>query len=70
MPRIPIGDPRRRETSRACFRLLRTGIASADLLARVHAQNAGRPDPLPPEVVNEVIFWAASQPMVLGGAHV
>jgi len=54
-------DPRRKETTRTAFRLLRQGAPSADLLAELHARNSRRSDPLPPGVVNEIAVWAAGQ---------
>jgi hypothetical protein len=54
-------DPRRKETTRTAFRLLRQGVSSADLLAELHERNSRRPDPLPPGIVNEITLWAARQ---------
>jgi hypothetical protein len=56
-------DPRRTETARAAFRLLRKGMASTELLAALHKQNRNRPDPLPAGVVDETAIWAARQAM-------
>ena len=53
-------DPRRKETTRTAFRLLRQGAPSADLLAELHARNNRRSDPLPPGVVDEIALWAAA----------
>ena len=54
-------DPRRSETARTAFRLLRAGLAGADVLAAPDAQNAARPDPLPPDIIRGTVRWAASQ---------
>lgn len=54
-------DPRRRELARSSFRLLRAGLASTDLLTRLHTQNRQFPDPLPSEVVNATVLWVAQQ---------
>jgi len=67
--RVPAADPRRKETLAACFRLLRAQIPSDTLLARLHAQNADRTEPLPAELVNDLALWAASRPM-RSAAHV
>jgi hypothetical protein len=53
-------DPRRKETTRTAFRLLRMGARSADLLAELHARNDRRSDRLPPAMVDEIALWAAA----------
>ncbi len=60
-------DPRRKEMARSAFRLLRSGLPSADLLARLHAMNRARPDPLPIHVVDATLLWCATQ--MRGRAH-
>jgi Bifunctional DNA primase/polymerase, N-terminal len=52
-------DPRRKATARAAFRLLRTGMASADVLAALHRQNRQRSDPLPAGAIDATALWAA-----------
>ena len=64
-PRKP--DPRRKDTARAAFRLLRAGVAGADILAALDEQNAGRREPLPPDVIRDTARWAASR--LREGAH-
>ena len=54
-------DPRRKETARAAFRLLRSGVASTELIAALHEQNRKRPDPLPASIVDNTAIWAARQ---------
>jgi hypothetical protein len=54
-------DPRRKDTARAAFTLLRKGAASDELLTVLHRLNGQRPDPLPAEVVNDTARWAARQ---------
>jgi hypothetical protein len=60
-------DPRRQETARAAFRLLRAGVAGADILAALDEQNAGRREPLPRDVIRDTARWAAS--LLREGAH-
>jgi len=60
-------DPRRKETARAAFRLLRMGVASTELVAALHAQNNRRPDPLPADLIADTALWAARQ--THGGNH-
>jgi len=64
-PRKP--DPRRRETARAAFRLLRMGVPSTELVAALHDQNCRRPDPLPADQIADAALWAARQSR--GGNH-
>lgn len=52
-------DPRRRETARFAFRLLRGRMPSASILDALHNQNSRRADPLPPHVIDETALWAA-----------
>jgi hypothetical protein len=59
---VPRSDPRRKETLRTCFRLLRAQLKGEALLSRLHTQNTERPDPIPSALVNELAFWACSQP--------
>lgn len=54
-------DPRRKETARSAFRLLRSGVASTELIAALHEQNRKRPDPLPASIVDNTAIWAARQ---------
>jgi hypothetical protein len=54
-------DPRRKETARAAFRLLRSGVASTELIAALHERNCKRPNPLPPAIVVNTAIWAARQ---------
>ena len=58
-PRAP--DPRRRDTARLAFRLLRMGVPGDRLLAALHQQNAARPDPLPAPDITRAALWAAEQ---------
>lgn len=51
-------DPRRKETARLAFRLLRYGMASDEILAALHAQNRGRAEPLPDDVIGATAVWA------------
>jgi hypothetical protein len=55
-----IPDPRRKETTRTAFRLLRQGAPSADLLAELHKRNNRRSNPLPPTMVDEIALWVAA----------
>ena len=54
-------DPRRKETARMAFRLLRGGVAGAGVLAVLDQQNAQRTEPLPDQVIRETALWAARQ---------
>jgi hypothetical protein len=54
-------DPRRSETAGTAFRLLRFGMPSHELLARLHRDNDQRSDPLPAEVVNATALWCCKQ---------
>jgi hypothetical protein len=54
-------DPRRKETARAAFRLLRMGVPSGELLTVLHDLNRRRPDPLPAPVIGETAIWAAKR---------
>jgi hypothetical protein len=54
-------DPRRSAIAKAAFRLLRAGIAGADIIAALDEQNAARPNPLPPDAIRDTARWAASQ---------
>jgi hypothetical protein len=54
-------DPRRRETARAAFRLLKKGLPSAELLAALHDLNQRRAAPLPAHVITTTALWAARQ---------
>jgi hypothetical protein len=54
-------DPRRKETARIAFRLLRSGVASTELIAALHEQNCKRRDPLPASIVDNTAIWAARQ---------
>ncbi len=54
-------DPRRSETAKAAFRLLRRGVASDELLTVLHRLNEQRSDPLPPDVIADTALWAARQ---------
>ena len=59
-------DPRRKETTRTAFRLLRAGVSGSDVLATLHWQNLQRAEPLAPEVIGASALWAARQ--LKGGA--
>jgi hypothetical protein len=54
-------DPRRRETARAAFRMLRRGVPSNELLIVLHRLNEDRSDPLPPHDIRATALWAARQ---------
>jgi hypothetical protein len=54
-------DPRRRETARAAFRLLRQRTPAAKLVAELHRLNDQAPEPLPAAVINRIAIWAARQ---------
>lgn len=60
-------DPRRRETRRTAFRLLRIGVDDAELITALQDQNRRRADPLPALVVTNDGQWAARQHR--GGGH-
>jgi hypothetical protein len=55
-------DPRRRETARAAFRLIRMGVPSNELLATLHDINSRRAEPLPANDIDATALWAAAQP--------
>jgi bifunctional DNA primase/polymerase-like protein/primase-like protein len=59
-PRPP-PDPRRKQTARAAFRLLRMGVASRELLAVLHEQNQRRSEPLPADEIDDTAIWAATR---------
>jgi hypothetical protein len=48
-----------RETRRLAFSLLRMGLPSTCILARLHEQNNSRANPLPAEVVRASAIWCA-----------
>jgi hypothetical protein len=52
-------DPRRQETARAAFRLLRRGIPSDELLTCLHRLNEQRSDPLRRDDIGATALWAA-----------
>jgi hypothetical protein len=58
-PRKP--DPRRKETARSAFQLLRMGIPSDELLRRLHDQNRRRAAPLSASATADTVLWAARQ---------
>ena len=62
-------DPRRTETARLAFRLMRCGMASADILATLHAHNRGRPEPLPDDVIGATAIWATRNAQELARAR-
>lgn len=62
-----VGDPRRKETARAAFRMLRMGVPSDELLAVLHEQNHHRSEPLPQHIVDDTAIWAAQR--LRGRAH-
>lgn len=66
-PKSSAPDPRRSETAKTAFRLLRAGIAGEAILATLDEQNAERDEPLPAEVIRSTAQWAASQ--LRGDAH-
>ncbi len=54
-------DPRRKAAARAAFKLLKMNVPSDVLLATLHDINEQQDDPLPVEVINETVLWAARQ---------
>jgi hypothetical protein len=54
-------DPRRTETARVAFRMLRRGMADADVIAILHARNRERPEPLPDTDIIATARWATGQ---------
>jgi len=54
-------DPRRKEIARAAFRMLRVGVAGADLIKALHDHNRQFPDPLPYDAIGDTALWAARQ---------
>ena len=61
-------NPRKQETARTAFRLLRQNVPSDALLAEMHERNNRRAKPLPPEEVVDIACWAAAR--ILGPSHV
>lgn len=51
----------RSDTAKAAFRMLRAGVASADLLQRLHTMNQQRSHPLPSHDVDATALWAAGR---------
>jgi Primase C terminal 2 (PriCT-2) len=52
-------DERFRIVAREAFRLLKLDIPSSYLVTAVHRHNETQPDPLPPNLVDRTILWAA-----------
>lgn len=62
-PETNAADPRRSETARVAFRLLRRGICGADLLNTLHDLNSRRADPLHANQIADTALWAARRMM-------